>query len=126
MADNLSDYAENKILDHSLGTTMPTQLYLALYTAAPSDAGGGTEVSGTGYARQAVDFDASSGGATQNAAEILFPVAGASWGTVTHVGLFDASSAGNLIWHGALSASKAIDTNDQFKIADGDLDISIS
>ena len=129
MADNLTTYAENKILDHSLGTTswtMPTQLYLGLFTAAPGEAGGGTEVSGGSYARQSVDFDAAASGATQNAAEVLFPVASANWGTVTHIALFDASTAGNMIWYGALTASKAIDSGDQFKIADTDLDVSIS
>lgn len=127
MADNLSDYAENKILDHSLGTTswtMPTSIQIALYTTATDDTTGGTEVSGGSYARQTVTFDSAASGATQNAADIVFPQATANWGTVSHIALYDQLS--NRIWHGALTASKQIDSGDQFKILDGELDITIS
>jgi hypothetical protein len=126
---NISDYLENKILDHTLATTAytkPTNVYIALYTAAPSDAGGGTEVSGGAYARQVATFGAASAGSTSNSADITFPVATASWNTITHIGILDASTAGNLLWHGALSASKAIATNDQFKIAAGNLTVSLN
>lgn len=125
----LSDYAENELLDHLLGTgswTMPSQVYVALYTSAPSDAGGGTEVSGGSYARQAVDFDAASGGATNPDADVEFPTATASWGTVTHVGLFDASTSGNLLMWGALAQSKAVGSGDTFVIPAADFDVSLS
>lgn len=128
MADNLSNYLENKLLDHSLGTTsftMPSTVRLALYTSDPTDADSGTEVSGGSYARQAVSFDAAASGATQNSADVTFPVASANWGTITHVGVRDAASGGNLLWHGPLTASKTINTGDQFKIAAGDLDVSL-
>lgn len=128
MAGNISNYLENKLLDHSLGTTeytFPATVYVALFTSDPTDAGSGTECSGTSYARQACDFDAAANGATANTAAIEFPVAGGSWGTITHVGIYDALEAGNLLWHGALTASKAIGTSDQFKIAAGDLDVSL-
>ncbi len=128
MAGNLTDYSENKILDHSLGSTawtFPSTVYVSLHTSATTDAGGGTEVAGNNYARQAADFDAAASGATQNAAEIAFPVASGSWGTITHVAIWDALTTGNMLWHGPLTASKAIDTNDQFKFADGDLDVSL-
>ena len=128
MANNLSDYAELKILDHCLGTvswTMPAAVYLGLFTSDPGEATGGTEVSGGSYARQAVAFNAASGGATENTAEIAFPVATAAWGTITHVTIFDALTGGNRIWHGVLAAEKIIGIDDQFKMAAGALDVSI-
>jgi len=93
----LSDYLENKLLDHALGTaayTMPT-VYVALYTSDPTDADTGTEVSGGGYARQTVTFNAASGGSASNAGDITFPQATADWGTITHIGLRDAATGGN-------------------------------
>lgn len=129
---SFSDYTENKILDHALGTaswTMPTQLYLGLLTAAPSDAGGGTEVStsGTAYVRQAVDFSAASGGATSNNATVSFPTAtGSGFGTVTHMGLYDASSAGNLIAWAPLSASKTVAAGDAIEFLSGEIDVTLS
>lgn len=97
---DFSDYLENKILNHvfrNTSYTPPAAVYLGLYTAAPSDAGGGTEVSGAGYARQAITFGSASGGAIANTAAIQFTASGGSYGTVTHVGIFDASSAGNML-----------------------------
>jgi hypothetical protein len=126
-----SDYYESKVLDHMLrGTafTPPSTVYVALFTAAPTDAGGGTEVSGGGYARQSVAFGAPSGTApTQiaNSADVTFPVATASWGTVVAFGLFDAATAGNLLAWDNLTASKAIDVNDQAKFATGDLKVTL-
>lgn len=122
-----SDFLEDKILDHVLRNTAytsPTTVYLALYTAAPSDSGGGTEVSGGSYARVAITFGASSGGAISNSGDVSFTTATASWGTVTHVGVFDALTVGNLLYHGALSASKAVGDGDTFKVSTGDLDIT--
>jgi len=123
-----SDYLENKFLDHVLDVaayTAPSAVYCALYTSAPSDAGGGTEVSGGSYARTAITFSAASSGATSNSADITFPTATGSWGTVTHFGIFDASSGGNLLVWGAFSASKAVGTDDVFKVSSGDLDVSM-
>jgi hypothetical protein len=127
MAGSMSDYLENKILEHSLGKTaytMPTA-YVALYTAAPTDAGGGTEVSGGSYSRQTVTWGAASGGSITNSAAINFPVATAAWGTIVAVGIFDASTTGNLLWWGTLSTSKAISTNDQFVISASNLTITL-
>ena len=92
--------------------------YVALFTTATTDAGGGTEVSGGGYARQLVGLSAASGagGSTSNAADITFPTATADWGTVTHVAIMDAATLGNMIMHSPLDASKAIATGDTFKI----------
>ena len=125
---SFSDYLETKVLDHVFGGTSytaPTTLYVALFTAAPSDSGGGTEVSGGGYARQTIAFT-TSGDTTSNNAAIEFPTATANYGTVTHVGVYDASSAGNLMAWAALTSSKTIETGDVFRIPSGDLDITLN
>ena len=108
--------------------TRPTNWYVALYTAAPSDAGGGTEVSGAGYVRQSVAFDAAAtpGGTTSNSADVSFTAAGGDYGTVTHLGIFDASSAGNLLWHGALTASKAVEDGDTITFTAGNIDLTMA
>ena len=123
-----SDYLEDALLDHvfrNTAYTSPTTVYAALFTAAPSDAGGGTEVSGGSYARTAITCGAAASGTISNSADITFPQATGSWGTVTHVGVFDSLTTGNLLSHGALTASKIVDNGDTFKIATGDLDISL-
>ena len=104
--------------------TRPTAWFVALYTGAPSDAGGGTEVSGGAYARQAVTFSVSGDTAT-NSGAIEYPTATAGYGTVTHVGIFDASTGGNLIAYAALTASKTIDTGDVLRLPAGDLDVTL-
>jgi len=123
----ISDYYENKIIDHMLrgqAFTPPSTIYLALYTVAPTDAGGGTEVSGGGYARQSFTLTAASGGASSNSADIIFPQATADWGTIVAVGIFDASTGGNLLMWAYLTQSKTVNSRDTFKINAGDLDIS--
>jgi len=127
----LSDYAEKLLLDWMMTTgsaTRPTAWYVALYTAAPSDSGGGTEVSTGGYARQSVSFDAASspGGTTSNSGEVSFTASGADYGTVTHMGIFDASSGGNLLWHGALTASKTVADGDTLTFAVGNIDLTMA
>ena len=104
--------------------TRPTAWFVALYTGAPNDAGGGTEVSGGAYARQAVTFSVSGDTAT-NTGAIEYPTATAGYGTVTHVGIFDASTGGNLIAYAALTASKNIDTGDVLRLPAGDLDVTL-
>lgn len=104
-------YLKNKILDHvyrNVSYTPPAAVYMGLFTAAPSDAGGGTEVSGGGYARQAITFGAASSGVIANTAAIDFSASGANFGTITHIGIFDASTAGNLLDWKSLSASVVV------------------
>jgi len=127
MAGNLSDYLENKLLDHFLGTTsytMPSTIYIALYTVAPDDTGGGTEVSGGSYARQTATFDAAASGATQNSADVDFVDMPAC--TVVAIGIHDALTSGNLLVHGTLTANKSLDAGDTLRIATGDLDMSLN
>jgi hypothetical protein len=124
-----SDYLENELLDHALGTgafTAPSNVYLALFTSDPTDAGTGTEVSGGGYVRQAATFAAASGGSASTNATITFPTATGNYGTVTHVGLFDASTSGNLLFHGAVTTSKTIETGDTFQVSSGNLTITLA
>ena len=126
MAGNLTNYLENKLLDHFLGTTaytMPTPVYVALFTVAPGDAGGGTEVTGGSYARQTAAFSAASSGATSNSGNIDFT--GMPAATTVAIALFDASTSGNMLVHGTLTTNKTTDAGDTLRIATGDLDISI-
>ena len=119
MAGSLADPYENFALDWMFGgstPTRPTARYVALYTAAPNDAGGGTEVAGGGYARQAATYSASSGGSTSNSAVISWTANGADYGTVTSIGIFDAATGGNLIAYGTLTASKTIANGDSFQL----------
>ena len=106
--------------------TRPTTLHLALFTSNPDEDGSGTEVTtvGTAYARQTAAFTVS-GNTASNSAAIEFPTATASYGTVSHVGVYDASTGGNLIAYAALSTSKAIDTGDVLRVPAGDLDITL-
>lgn len=127
----LSNFLENRLVDHLLrgqAYTPPTTLHYALFVAAPTDAGGGTEVAGGSYARAAVTPSLSAfagtqgagtttassgtGGSTSNNGQIAFPAPTAGWGNVTHFGVFDAPSGGNLLWWGALTAAKTINSGD--------------
>lgn len=126
---SFSNYLETKVLDHVFGGTAytaPATLYLALFTSNPGEDASGTEVStsGTAYVRQAAAFT-TTGNTTSNTSAIEFPTATASFGTVSHVGLMDASTGGNLLAYAALSASKDIATGDVFRVPAGDLDISL-
>lgn len=127
----MSDYLENKLIDQIFrgqAFTFPATIYVGLLTAAPSDTGGGTEVSGGSYARVGVAASlanwagtqgsgttvASSGttGTTSNNSAITFAAPTANWGTVVAIGIYDAASAGNLLVYGALTAAKTINNGD--------------
>ena len=125
MAGSLSNYAENKVLDHVLGTTAFTKptTYVALFTVAPTDSTAGTEVTGGSYARVAGVFDASVGGASSNTGNLDFTAMPAC--TVVAVGILDNSTGGNLLVHGTLTANKTLDAGDTLRVAAGDLDITI-
>ncbi len=124
-----TDFLENKLIDHQLGKTayvMPT-VHVGLLTAAPSDAGGGTEVTGGAYARKAtgaVDWAAAASGSAANANVLTFPTATASWGTVTHFALYDAATAGNMLRWAVLTASKTIASGDTASFAAGSLTVT--
>lgn len=126
-----SDYLEDKVLDHVFGGnayTAPTTLYVALYTVAPTDTGGGTEVSGGAYARQSGAFTVSGTNPTtaSNSAAVEYPTATADYGTVVAVGIFDALSSGNLLAYANLTTSKVVSTVDVFRFNTGDLDVTLA
>jgi len=124
-----SNYLENALINATLRNTAytsPTTVYVSLYTSDPTDADSGTEVSGGSYARTSVTFDAPSNGVTQNSADVTFPTATASWGTVSHIGVHDASTSGNLLFHTALDTAKTIDSGDIFKIETGNLTVTLA
>ena len=125
---SFTNFLETEILDHvfaGAAYTAPSTKYIGLFTAAPGETGGGTEVSGSAYARQSMAFS-TSGATTSNSSAVEFPTATGSWGTITHVGIFDAVSSGNLMVYATLTASKAITTGDVFRVPSGDLDITLN
>jgi len=127
----LSNYLENALVNHVLRNTAYSSpganIYVALYTSDPTDADSGTEVSGGSYARvQCSNWNAPSNGAVTNTADITFPQATADWGTVTHVGIRDAASGGNLLFHGALTASKTVNNGDTFKFNASNLSVAFA
>jgi hypothetical protein len=122
-----SDYLENASLKWALtanAVTRPTTWYVALFTTATTDAGGGTEVTGGSYARQAVTFTVTNNVAS-NSANVLFPTATASWGTISHVAIYDSLSGGNSLFHGAATSSKLIDTGDAYLVATGNMTVTM-
>jgi hypothetical protein len=126
-----SDYLEDKLLKHTFANTAfttPGTVYLGLFTAAPSDTGGGTEVSGGSYARISCAFSVSGTDPTTatNSSAAEFATATGTWGSVGWVGVFDASSSGNLLAWAALTASKTVSSGDVFRFDAGDLDITLS
>lgn len=130
----LSSYLENRINDHVLGNvafTAPSTVFFALFTSAPTETGGGTEVStsGSAYARvgvtnNATNFPASVNGTKTNATNITFPTATANWGTVTAFGVFDSVTGGNLLYFGNLQTSRSIVSGDTARFAAGDFSIT--
>lgn len=125
----ISNYLENALINGTLrGTTYtaPTTTYLALYTNDPTDADTGTEITGGSYVRQAITFSSPSNGATSNSSAIEFPQATADWGTITHVGIRDAVTSGNLLYHTPLDTSKAIANGDIFKITSTNLSVTLA
>lgn len=141
----MSDYLENKLVDQLFrGQTAPTTttLYVGLLTSAPSDAGGGTEVSGNGYSRVAVTSSlanwagtqsagsttasSGTGGQTSNNAAITFPTPTATWGTVTHFAIYDAATGGNPLFYGALTISKTVNQSDTVSFPSGSLTVTFA
>ena len=134
MPGSLSDFAELELLDHLFGNaayTAPATLYVSLFTAAPTDAGGGTEVTGGSYARVAVtnnatNWPAAAAGAKSNGTVITFPTPSANWGTAVAFGIHDAATSGNLLAWATLASNRVINNGDGApKFAIGDLDITL-
>ena len=125
----MSNFLEDALINATLRNTTYTSVatvYVSLWTSDPTDAGSGTEVSGGSYARTSVTFAAPSNGVTTNNADVTFPTATASWGTVGWIGINDAATSGNLLYHSPLDTSKTIDTGDIFKISSGNLSVTLA
>lgn len=127
---SFSDYVEDAVLDHVVGKTsftMPT-VWVGLSTADPLDDASGNAEPASNYARKSTagaDWNPASGGAIDNANPLSFVQATGAWGTLTHFSLWDAASAGNMLAHGALAASKVIGNGDTGTFAAGDIDITL-
>lgn len=132
-----SDYLELEILDHVLGKgtrdfTSPANLYIGLHTSDPTDTYSSGEVSGNAYQRTAVSFNAATQPSTgftyaDNSATVTFPTAaGGNWGTISHLTIWDAQTSGNMLFHGALTATKVVNDGDTFQIQAGNLTISLA
>ena len=128
-----SDFLELEVLDHILGNAAypaPATVHIGLYTAAPTDAGGGTEVTGGSYARAAVtnnatNWPAAAAGAKANGTAITFPAPTANWGVIVAFGIFDAATAGNLLYWGLITPNKTVNNGDPApSFAIGDLDVT--
>ena len=129
---SFSDYLEEKVLSHvftNTSYTAPTTVYVGLFTAAPSDTGGGTEIStsSTGYARQSAAFTVSGTSPTKaaNSSAIDFPTATADWGSITHLAVFDAATGGNMLAFSAATTAKTINNGDILRIPAGSLEIRL-
>lgn len=124
----MSNYLENALINATLRNTSytsPAAVYVGLYTDDPGEGNTGTEVSGGSYARTAVTFGAPSNGVSTNSGAVTFPTATGTWGTVTHIGILDASTSGNLLYYTALDASKSIASGDVFTISTGNLSVTL-
>jgi hypothetical protein len=126
----MSDFLENVLINHVLRNTAftsPVTVYVALYSTDPTDADTGTEITGGGYARQAVAFAAPAGGSTSNSAQVSFPEATAAYpAAVTHIGLRDAATLGTLLFYTPFAAAKTIGVGDTFIIKAGQLTVSLA
>ena len=124
----MSNYLENALINATLRNTSytsPATVYVGLYTTDPGEGNTGTEVSGGSYARTAVTFGAPSNGVSTNSGAVTFPTATGTWGTVTHIGILDASTSGNLLYYTPLDASKSIASGDVFTISAGNLSVTL-
>jgi hypothetical protein len=124
----MSNYLENALINATLRNTSytsPATVYVGLYTTDPGEGNTGTEVSGGSYARTAVTFGAPSNGVSTNSGAVTFPTATGTWGTITHIGILDASTSGNLLYYTPLDASKSIASGDVFTISTGNLSVTL-
>ena len=133
-----SNYLENALLNHTLtatGFTAPATRYLALFTNTSGSAATNLEAgtltdevstSGSAYARKAVTFAAASSGTSATNATVTFDAATANWGTITHIALMDASTGGQVLFWGAVTTSKTIETGDTFQVSSGNLTVSLA
>lgn len=124
---SFTNFLETELLDHVFGGnayTAPATLYVGLFTAAPGEAGGGTELSGSAYTRQSCAMSVT-GNTASNSANVEFPAATGNWGTVTHAAIFDASTGGNMLAYATLTSSKVVETGDILRFSTGQLQVTL-
>jgi hypothetical protein len=133
-----SNYLENALLNHTLtatGFTAPATRYLALFTNTSGSAATNLEAgtltdevstSGSAYARKAVTFAAANSGTSATNATVTFDAATSNWGTITHIAIMDAATSGNVLFYGAVTTSKTIETGDTFQVSSGNLTVSLA
>lgn len=133
-----SNYTENKVLDHALGTaswTAPSTVYLGLFTNTSGNAATNLEAgtltdevttAGSAYGRETISFGSASGGSASNSGTVTFSAATSNWGTITHVAVMDAATGGNVLFWGAVTTSKTIESGDTFQVSSGNLSISLA
>ena len=125
----MSNYLEDALINATLRNTTytsPATVYVGLFTSDPTDAGTGTECTGASYARKSMAFGAPSNGASTNSSDVEFDQATGAWGTITHFGILDALTSGNLLYHGALTSSKVIEDGDVFKFASAAVSVTLA
>jgi len=125
----MSNYLENALINATLRNTTytsPATVYVALYTSDPTDANTGTECTGASYTREVMAFGAPSNGVSTNSSAVEFDQATGAWGTITHFGILDALTSGNLLYHGALTSSKVIEDGDVFKFASAAVSVTLA
>jgi len=126
MAGSASNYLENKLIDHSLGTTTytkPSAVYVALYTTSPSDTGGGVEVTGGSYSRKVVTFSAASSGSASSNVNVNFTTMPTC--VITAIGVLDSLTSGNLLYWGTLASSRSVSSGDTVSISSGNLTVTL-
>lgn len=125
-----SDWLENAVLNFFLrgnpgsAVVAPTATYLALYKSNPNEDNTGSEVSGGNYARQQIDFTAPTDGVVSNPALIQFPVATATWGTITHIGVLDAATGGHLLYFGAMTPNHTVNAGGRMEFPVGSVQVT--
>lgn len=125
----MTTYLAHALMNHvyrNTAYTSPTTVYLAAFTTATDDSGGGTEVTGGSYARVAMTLGAPAAKAISNSAEVNFGTATANWGTISHLAVMDASTAGNMLSHSAMTTSRTVNNGDSFSVPVGDFDLSFN
>lgn len=104
--NHMSVYLKNKVLTDNLRTTT---VYAALFND-------NNEVTQSSYQRKSITFVEPVDGQTSNNADILFPIANETWGNITHIGIYDSPTGGNLLFKSPAEFVKNIDVSSQYKI----------
>lgn len=124
----MSNYLEENLINlvfRNTAFSTPGTVYVALYSTDPTDADTGTELTGDGYARVAVTMGVPTDGVSLNTADVVFAPATADWAAVTHIGIRDALTAGNLLMHKNITSVSVLSGN-TFRIPTGDLSITFA